>query len=291
MSGSMCISIDLELAWGVWDRSAKANAEYHARCAEREARIVDALLGLFDRHDIAATWAIVGRLLEADAMVADSTPFGAQIWYAPEIVEKIARARTPQEIGSHSHAHVYFGESDRESVRADLMAARDVHQRHGLAFKSFVFPRNQVAHLDVLREVGIAVFRGVDRGWFVDVRSRLGRTAGRVANLVDKALPVPPAAVAPVDHDGLTELPGSMLLLGRNGFRRMVHPAAAVAKARLGLEAARRSGGVFHLWFHPSNFYYDTDRQFSVLDDILGHATRMRARGEVEIRTMGSFAA
>jgi len=35
--GSLCISIDVELAWGIWD---KPSLDYHARCAESEERIV-----------------------------------------------------------------------------------------------------------------------------------------------------------------------------------------------------------------------------------------------------------
>jgi peptidoglycan/xylan/chitin deacetylase (PgdA/CDA1 family) len=288
MPGSLCISIDLELAWGIWDKPA---AEYHERCAARETMIVERLLALFERAQVGATWAVVGRLLELDATAAASTPHGERIWYAPELVRKIA-ASPLQEVGSHSHAHVYFGETARESLRADLAAARAIHERHGLPFKSFVFPRNQVAHTDLLREAGLRVFRSVDRGWFTTVRSRIGAGAGRLANLVDKALPIPPTTVEPIDHGGgLVELPSSMLLLARNGLRRVIHPAALVAKARLGLEAARRTGRIFHLWFHPSNFYYDTERQLATLGRIVDHAARLRDQGQLAIRTMDSFGA
>src|SRR6185503_4880470 len=117
-----------------------------------------------------------------DDDAARSTPHGAAIWYAPEVVETVRAARTPQDIGSHSYAHVYFGQTEREALRRDLAAARRVHDRHGLPFVSFVFPRNQVAHVDLLREAGVKVFRSVDHGWHIDVRDRLGGTAGRLAN-------------------------------------------------------------------------------------------------------------
>jgi peptidoglycan/xylan/chitin deacetylase (PgdA/CDA1 family) len=288
--GSLCISIDVELAWGIWD---KPSAAYHARCAEREAAIVDALVALFERHRISATWAIVGRLLELDDAAAATTSHGARIWYAPELVERVRGARTPQDIGSHSYAHVYFGATSREALRADLAAARRVHDRHRLPFVSFVFPRNQVAHIDLLREAGVRVFRSVDHGWHAAVRQRLGAGAGRFANLADKMLPIPPAVVHPIIHhvDGedVVELPSSMLLMARNGLRRAVHPASVVAKARLGLAAARRTGGAFHLWFHPSNFYYDMERQLASLGDIVEAAARMREAGQIEIRPMSSF--
>jgi hypothetical protein len=279
--GYLCISIDLELAWGTWDRPTK---DLHERCAEHERTIVDRLLASFERHDISATWAIVGRLLEANPGRSD------KIWYAPDLIERVQRARVPQDIGSHSYAHVYFGETDREQLRADLAAARRVHDHHGLPFTSFVFPRNQVAHLDLLREAGVRVFRSVDHGWHTHVRRRLGRAAGRLANLADKVLPVPPEVVQPIDHGDLVELPSSMLLLARNGLRKTVHPASVVAKARWGLERARARGGIFHLWFHPSNFYYDIDRQFDVLERILCDASMLRDRGELAIQAMNGFA-
>jgi len=282
-TGSLCISIDLELAWGTWDRPS---AEHHGRCRAHEREIVASLVELFERYEVRATWAIVGRLLEREDGAA-----GDPIWFAPDLVERVREARVPQDIGSHSFAHVYFGQTDREVLRADLAAARRVHERHGLPFRSFVFPRNQVAHLDLLREAGIRVFRSVDVGWHTAVRERLGGPAGRIANLADKVLPVPPAVVYPIDHGGLLELPSSMLLMARNGMRRAIHPAALYAKAALGLERARRARGIFHLWFHPSNFYYDLPVQLATLEKIVRRAARLRDRGGLEIRAMDGFAA
>jgi peptidoglycan/xylan/chitin deacetylase (PgdA/CDA1 family) len=281
-AGSLCISIDLELAWGTWD---KPSATTHAHCARSERAIVDALIDMFERYDVSATWAIVGRLLDADRERSGA------IWFAPDLVDRVRAARVAQDIGSHSYAHVYFGETAREKLRTDLADARRVHDRHGLPFTSFVFPRNQVAHLDLLRAAGVKVFRSVDRGWHISVRERLGTTAGRVANLADKVLPIPPQTIEPIDHGDLVELPSSMLLLARNGVRRLVHSAAIAAKAMLGLERARRDGRVFHLWFHPSNFYYDTERQLATLERILRHAAGLRDRGELTIRPMNSYAA
>jgi peptidoglycan/xylan/chitin deacetylase (PgdA/CDA1 family) len=286
-SGSLCISIDVELAWGIWDKPSPA---YHARCAEHEVAIVRDLVALFDRFSVTATWAIVGRLLELDDTAARATAHGARIWYAPDVIGLVQAARTAQDIGSHSYAHIDFGAAPRESVRSDLASARRIHTQHGLPFVSFVFPRNQVGHVDLLRDAGVKVYRSVDRGWHIAVRERLGTGAGRLANLADKALPIPPAVVQPIDHGDVVELPSSMLLMGRDGLRRLVHPAAVVAKARLGLAAARRTGGVFHLWFHPSNFYYDTERQLHTLGLIVEAAATMRDRGEIEIRPMSSFA-
>jgi peptidoglycan/xylan/chitin deacetylase (PgdA/CDA1 family) len=286
--GVLCISIDLELGWGIWDRPSE---DYFARCAAHEDEIVARLLALFTQYDVSATWAIVARLLERPATTPAASSHGDRIWYAPHLIEAIRGARPVQDIGSHSYAHVYFGESPRDELERDLAAARRIHGEHGLGFTSFVFPRNQVAHLDLLAAAGVRVFRSVDRGWHMSIRQRLGRIAGRIANLADKVAPVPPAVVSPIRHrNGLVELPSSMLLMSRSGARRLVRPEVAAWKGRLGVAAAARTGRIFHLWFHPSNFYHDTETQLGVLAEILAAAARLRDRDKLDIRPMSDYA-
>jgi hypothetical protein len=96
--------------------------------------------------------------------------------------------------------------------------------------------------------------------------------------------------VTPQDYGGIVNLPGSMLLLGRNGVRRFVLPAASRAKLRMGLERAHATGGTFHLWFHPSNFYYRREEQLDTLAWFLEHAAAEARRGRIDISTMGSHA-
>ena len=140
----------------------------------------------------------------------------------PDLVEAIRNDQVDHEIATHSYGHVYFGESSAEAVSEDLMRARAVHETHGLPFRSLVFPRNQVAHLDVVAQAGIEMFRSVDAG-ILEAVSRRAPQLRPLVNLADKALPFAPPVVQPVRHDhGLIELPSSLLLIGRNGLRRVV---------------------------------------------------------------------
>ncbi len=288
MRGAFCLSIDVELGWGFWDIPS---ARYFRECAEKERHIVDRMLEILGRYGASATWAIVGRLVERAPRPPVETPHGDLIWYAPDIVDRIRSASPCQDVGSHGFAHIYFGKSSRAQAEEDLAAARSAGARRGLDLASFVFPRNQVAHLDLLAAAGVKVFRSVDVGWHTVVGQRGGALPGRAANLADKILPLPPATVRPRRHaNGLVELPSSMLLLGRDGLRRLAPPRTAVLKAELGLARARRRGEVFHLWCHPSNFYFDTKRQLGVLERIVMAACRERDRGLLEVRTMRSFA-
>ena len=87
----------------------------------------------------------------------------------------------------------------------------------------------------------------------------------------------------------MIDVPGSMLLMARNGVRRFVLPSFTRAKLKSGLERARASG-IFHLWFHPSNFYYRREEQLATLDWFLGHAANEAGQGRIEISTMSAYA-
>jgi peptidoglycan/xylan/chitin deacetylase (PgdA/CDA1 family) len=284
VKGKLTISIDLELAWGVWDTVTPQDLRM-AETAERP--ICAALIELFDRCEVPVTWAVVAALLDEGS--AKSRPGSKSCWYAPDIMDMLVRAKVPHEIGSHGGKHVYFRDIPAAQARQDLDFARAVHRANALPYRSFVFPRNALGHLDLLAQAGLRTFRGPDVGWF-RAAERGGRMASRAANFADKFLPIPPTPVAAATCGTLVDIPGSMLFLGRNGARRLILPAVSRAKLRMGLARARRAGSVFHLWFHPSNFYYRRDEQLATLAWFLDHAAREASRDRIEIRTMGSYA-
>lgn len=284
--GAFCISIDLELAWGVWD---KPDPDTLRLVRSKERDIVQRLLEAFDRYQVPATWAVVSQLLEPDRDRTIARGDDTQ-WYAPEVIEAIRAARQGHEIGSHSFRHPDFSALDPEAARRELSEARRVHDAHGLEFRSFVYPRNVVAHSDALREQGIGVFRSVDAG-VLEMAGRVHPAARKVLNLGTKLLPLTPPVVWPRRHQsGLVELQSSLLLMARNGPRKLIRPALLRSSARRALESAQAQKGLFHLWFHPSNFYYDTDTQFEIFESILAFAARLRDTGALDLRTMGSFA-
>lgn len=282
--GALTISIDLELAWGVWDR-ATPEALHLAETAERP--ICAALLALFDRYDVPVTWATVAALLDAES--AQARPGPASCWYAPDVIERIRQARVPHEIGSHGGRHIDLAAATAPEADADLTFAREAHRRHGLPFRSFVFPRNRIGNLGALQRAGLSVFRGRDLGW-TNAAGRGGRWVAKAANLADKALPIAPCAVSARQRAGLIDVPGSMLLIGRNGARRFVFPTVTRAKLAMGLNRAIREGATFHLWFHPSNFYYRRQEQFDTLAHFLARAADEARRGRVAIKPMGLYA-
>lgn len=284
LKGKLTISVDLALAWGVWDGVTPEDLQM-AETAERP--ICRALIELFDRYEVPATWAVVAALLHEGS--AKSRPGNKSCWYAPDVIDMLVGAKTAHEIGSHGGKHLYFCNIPGSEAREDLEFAREVHRANTLPYKSFVFPRNSIGHLDLLAQVGLRTFRGSDVGWF-RAADRAGRMARRAANFADQFLPIPPSPVVAARCGTLIDIPGSMLFLGRNGARRFIFPQVSRTKLRMGLARARHAGSVFHLWFHPSNFYYRRDEQLATLEWFLGHAADEVSRSRVEICTMGSYA-
>jgi hypothetical protein len=157
--------------------------------------------------------------------------------------ECIVGPKAAHEIGSHGGRHRYFNALTAAQAREELEFARDLHRAHNLPFESFVFPRNSVGQLEILRGAGLRTYRGPDLGWLMTA-GNVGRIAGRIMNLADKSLPIPPTlAFARQGDAGLIDIPGSMLLLGRNGVRRFVLSTVTRAKLAMDLARARWSNG------------------------------------------------
>ena len=295
--GRVVISLDAELAWGFHDLDdVPGQRIQNARSGWRAA------LSLFDRYEIPATWAVVGHLClgscdgthadhPAPADWFDRDPGGsaadADRWFAPDLVEAIRRAAVDHEIGCHSFSHVLFDAETTDEALADaeLDAALDAAARLPDSPKSFVFPRNRVAHRDRLAEHGFTSYRGrKPREAGEDSVLRAPRKA--VRSVRGRA---PPVVDPAVDEWGLVNVPASLYLFEfetRLGGLLPEHPT--VRRARAGVDAAAESSGVFHLWLHPNNLIGDPQRER--LRAVLQYIDSRRREGAVSVETMQSIA-
>jgi hypothetical protein len=285
---ALCISIDLELMWGRWD---KVDAPSIRLAEEAERPIVRRLLQLSERYQIPMTWAVVGRVFD-DAYEVEDLPGSREAWFAPELVEAIQASPVAHDIGSHSHAHGYFDQLSDAEAFLDLERDLELRKRWGLPLRSWVFPCNKIGHVEKLARAGVEVYRTLDAGWLDAVRG-LGPHVYSVCNLVDKILPITPplveAQARSFDGCWAVALPSSTILTGRNGLRRLVSASVTRFRWRRAIEAAARQQKVFHAWFHPSNFYFDAEAQFSVLEAAFRLAAQKRDAGLLRISTMADF--
>jgi peptidoglycan/xylan/chitin deacetylase (PgdA/CDA1 family) len=310
VKGIFTISIDFEFAWGYVDQKLSAA---HRQQIKKEIEITESLIALLEKYEMPASWAVVTHLLEKDCGWQDGTAHSdfprpvirgeerdwfwqhpkknddSELWFDKfGLIEKIKSCRVKQEIASHSYAHIIYGDPDINSaaVEFDLKKAKQIHEQNGLPFKSFVFPRNQVGYQELLKKYGIICYRQSHSAWY----EGRGRTIKRIAHIIDYYYPGTFTGLPKVDESGLVALPDSMLLIGRNGVRKIILPAAVIKKAKRGIEKACQKKEVFHLWFHPTNFVQQTAAQFNILEKIFSLARALQVEKKIEILTMSEIA-
>lgn len=317
--GALVISLDFELHWGV-RQSKAADGPYRQSLLGTRAAIA-ATLDLFADKGISATWATVGILfldgrddLERSAPVERPAyrdgrldpyrePVGEDeaddpLHFAPAVIRTI-RATPGQEVGTHTFAHFFAGEQGAtvEAFRADLGAAVAAARREGVEMRSIVFPRNQAVpeYVAVLPAFGIDVYRGNPPGslWTVENGDEGRRPLRRLARLVDTYVPIAPRAVQRWDE--VLE-PSGVANVRASRFLRPYDPrTAAVEPLRLsrivrGMEGAARTGGLYHLWWHPHNFGRYTRENLAMLGRVLDAWTTLKDRFGFESLSMAQAA-
>lgn len=295
-------SLDTELIWGFHDHDGLPTERIKAG---RPAWT--SLLELFDAHQIPVTWAIVGHLfLDSCDGVHDDHPVssnwfardpGSSVeespdWHAPELIRAIQESNIDHEIASHSFSHIEFGDrsTDQDTARFELEQAIAAAKAFDVEFESFVFPRNNIGHRNLLAEYGFTCYRGLqpDR-WFDDRRFRsIGK--GFTFALGTSA---PPIVTPHLDEHDLVNIPASLHLFefeglpGRMAETVTTHPITKQVK--LGLEALRdHDEGVLHLWLHPNSLV--TERDHARIEDIVSMVAQYRDTYDFEVATMRSIA-
>jgi peptidoglycan/xylan/chitin deacetylase (PgdA/CDA1 family) len=289
-SGIFTISLDFELIWGTLDKPK--HTRFRRLCAIEREEVIDRLLGLFAEYRISATWCTVGHLFldqHRDTGI-HSTDADAPIFYGRDLIDKIRRCKVPQEIGSHTFTHRVFNDPSctRSVAEEELAASTRAASEMGLRMTSFAFPRNRIAHLDVLPKYGFTSFRGQDSRWYARTGRR--RWFHRAGHLADMFFATTPTPVLPVWHEeGIWEIPGSMLFTPSHGMRRIVPARARVHRAHKGLRRAVETKKIFHLWFHPTDVVVRKDAMLEGLRQILEMASELRDAGSLSILNMSEI--
>ena len=281
---SFCISIDCELAWGVSDSISN---KFIKKTIEIDEKICFELLNIFNEFDISATWAIVAAMLDNNNPMINTVHSSA--WYNPKIIEKIKYSKKYQELASHSYSHPNFTQFNEKYVDEDFQKAEYFFSKNNINIKSFVFPRNQIRYLNLLDKHGIKIFRSLDKSLYKKVY-RYNKVLGKFANLIDKSVPISANTVSPIiaDHN-LTALQSSLLFISRYSYKKIISEFSIFAKAKQGIDRAIRNKECFHLWFHPSNFYYNSERQFILLKKILAYVNLKRKSGLITVNTLDKY--
>lgn len=304
MTGTVTISIELELGWGVANYG-KLDKISDGRAAE--TRYLSRLLQRCEDHDVPITFDVVGHLFHERCTGNHGGPHEDGWWdvdpgtsvdedplfYAPDLIDDIRSTWTDHEICTHTYSHVECDEVDPAVVEWELDRARQIHERYGLSTsESIVPPRHGTPPSHVLADGGIRVKRAPH--YRAPGERRPSSGLGKLYEILFETHP----AVEPRETDGVVEtyspeyttFAAPYLQTGTYEPHPVYRPIPLPLRRRLhawnlrrGVEAAA-DGGSVHYWCH----LYDlaNDQQWPQIDSFLAYLADRRDHGDVEIRTM-----
>lgn len=291
--GSVVLSLDAELGWGFHDLESPPQ-----RRVESGRRGWSVMLEQLSEFEIPATWGVVGHLLldSCDGRHADHpAPEGwferertdwrdrEDLRFGSDLVCDLLDSDVGHEFASHSFSHVLFGDptTDRDLAVAELERSREIAAEWEQSIDSFIYPRNDIDHRDVLAEQGFTAYRG-------RTPNRHGARAVLDSTIRDRSFLVEPI----VDEYGLVNVPASLFLFGFEGPARIVAESIwtdpIVRVARRGIDEAAQSDGLFHMWLHPNNLTHERDDRR--MRTILSYLDRKRAETDLAVETIGEIA-
>ncbi|KPK42873.1 MAG: hypothetical protein AMJ78_00995 [Omnitrophica WOR_2 bacterium SM23_29] len=307
--GIFTISIDTELAWGTFDHGGHIK---YREAYEKYRFIIARLLELFKGYEISATWAIVGHLfldschkengrLHPDIVRPKHNWFPGdwfscdpgtnlskdKFWYGSDIVNMIKDAIPQQEIASHSFCHPVFSDKgcSKETAESDIAKCVSLAKEKGIELNSFTFPRNSPGHLDILSKYGFKIFRGKGDVYESNLGPEIIKKTLRLLN--DMAASRPPVVMPNIILDkGLIEIPSSMLFRFAYGASKLIPHGFRFKRAKKGIDAAIKQKKIFHLWFHPTSFAWDSENIFREFERILNYASEHQGKKELNIFTL-----
>ena len=317
-NGTLIITLDFELAWGVRDKKALENYRENLLGVRS---VIPRLLELFKEYNVHATWATVGFLFfENRDELIEALPakrpnyvnrrlcpyehirsIGKDeeedpLHYASSLIKLIV-SYPHQEIASHTFSHYYCLEEgqDADTFKEDLEAAIRAAARHNVSIESVVFPRNQFNsdYISVCAEKGIKAYRGSPPSWIYKPRSEyeISRVV-RALRLVDSYVGVSGCgcySLDPIARDYPYNIRASHYLRPYRKSLRVLEPLR-LRRIRSELTHAAKRGLVYHLWWHPHNFGANAERNLAFLRKTLDHYASLRDAYRMESLNMCELA-
>jgi peptidoglycan/xylan/chitin deacetylase (PgdA/CDA1 family) len=294
MVGIFILSLDCEGKWGSADKLAephvKALTDLTLRRAYRD------LLSVLDRYEVPASFAFVSAFAMSrsqqraardlfeplrraapwylDPALADLDHEG---WTGDWAVAMTEDATTRHELALHGASHIPWSHLDAATARHEMMLYRDAPSALARRARTFIYPRNDVAHPEILDEFDIAAYRAQKTYAF------------RGGHLVDEFNPFSPPDAIPADRTRPLVIPPGYFINWRQGARRFVPPWLSLRRADNLLARASTTGDVVHYWTHPENFVSAPDT-LALFEGIVARAARARDQGRITIMTQWDFA-
>jgi peptidoglycan/xylan/chitin deacetylase (PgdA/CDA1 family) len=310
--GNFVVSLDYELIWGVRDHATR---ETYGPNVLGGRKAIPAILELFQRHGIRATWATVGALLceskdELLVRAERAAASGARVPHLDDIgpderrdpyyfgasLARLIASCEGQEIGTHtfSHRHALEPGETVQAFSVDVSTAISQLKEWGITCRSIVFPRNQygAAQLEACRALGLSHFRGNEASWFyAPAPGRAQTKARRLCRLADSYLDLSGPNVSH-PREGNCQLINVASSRFLRPFHRRLAPLESLRFKRIesAMETAALSGGTFHLWWHPENFGANFSENMAILSRVVDAFRRLRDQHGMQSKAMHEIA-
>ena len=178
MPAQFLLTFDCEGRWGVADHlSSRHRREL---TDERLRHAYRSILDLLDEYRVEATFAFVGAFSQSPpefarlrpaledfrafapdyvgSILRDVDESGGDGWHGDDLVQLVANARSAHEIALHGVTHVPWTSMDERAAAAEMAMFRQLEGPVSMS-RTFVYPRNLVAHTAQLEEHNFAGFR------------------------------------------------------------------------------------------------------------------------------------
>jgi hypothetical protein len=318
--GTLIISLDFELFWGVRD---KRTISGYGTSLKNVQQVIPRLLESFSNYGVKATFATVGLLFAKDKseikqyapknipnyIDSNLSPYHnnfAEVGdmgkddpyhFALDLI-KLIQDQPQHEISTHTFSHFYCLEKGQTKTdfEDDIKAAIAIAEKEGITIESIVFPRNQFnsSYTDILVENGINSFRGNERVWFQSYQSeeettllkRIFRTANCYFNLSGHHC----YSMRELSSSDLPfDIPSSMFLRPYQVKFSFLKPLQ-LRRIKRSMTHAAKNGLLYHLWWHPHNFGANMDKNFEMLKEIFDHYKILQDKYGFKSATMASVA-
>lgn len=316
-SGTLVVSLDFELMWGMFDKAQDAHYDQNILGVETA---VPHLLELFQKYDIHATWATVGMLManhkeDLITLLPNTYPqylnkefstyqyienhdLAPKLHFAAPLINLITKTRG-QELASHTFSHYYCleeqsgPESGVAAFRADCDAQQKIMARFETKPKSIVFPRNQWSKkaLEVISEYSIETYRGTENHFLYKARNEATQTKLiiRALRLLDHYLNLSGHHTYQINHEQIPiNIPASRFLRPYSKRLALFEPLR-LRRIKKSMTHAAKEGEIFHLWWHPHNFGINQKQNFRNLTKILKHYKKLEKKYGMSSKNMSEL--
>ncbi|WP_224448525.1 polysaccharide deacetylase family protein [Haloprofundus salilacus] len=300
MVGTITISIEIELAWGVHDLG---EYDHLSEGCQQERVYLRKLLDKCDELDIAISFDIVGHLLLDSCDGHECSSYPSQWFtedpatdhvtnpefYAPDIADEILSRPTDHELCTHTFSHALSNQMDAALISEELARSQRLHERVvGEPTVSLVPPRHHLPPETALKANSIEIVRQAvqTRGPTPLHRYKellLGQSFTRKPRLVDGIVETYctyyPSLTAPALPAGQRET-HALFKWQPLRLRQRLHERRLKAT----VESVGADDSYLHLWCH----LYDlsNEHQWRPLAAFLEALAKYRDDGSVSVETM-----